>query len=252
MPPPTISGNSFPEINMPTINDVKGLDGHVTIDNDHYGDIRCKTLTVTRRGHLRGNAVCDILECGGKISGIVICRLPLINENGTILGALYHSDKPRNQGFVAPTIDFREPPAAVWAIVMPDMLAPVEPNAAPSDEAIDFAFSSFADLDLTVSLEAAPQVAVPVPVELYEAPVVGKSPVAELVASTDNIDEPALQAEAFGTLVLELGPKAPKLNSQPLAVARSNASRELSPQPMSTGRRVKLPGFNFGSQNTNA
>jgi hypothetical protein len=237
---------------MPTINDVKGLDGHVTIDKDHYGDIRCKTLTVARRGHLRGNVVCDVLECGGKIDGIVICRMPKINENGYILGALYHVDAPWNKGFVAPTIDFREPPAAVWAIVMPDMLSASETSPAPSDAAIDFAFSSFADIDLTLPIESAAPLAATVPIELYEAPVVGKSPVAELVASTDNSDEPAVQAEALGALVLELGPKAPKLNNQPLMVARPNASRELSPQPMSTGRRVKLPGFNFGSQNTNA
>ncbi len=232
---------------MPTIKDVKGLDGHVTIDKDHYGDIRCEKLTVLRRGHIRGNVVCDVLENGGHIDGIVICRLPKINENGYIFGALYHTDSPQNKGFVAPTIDFREPPSAVWAVVMPDMLIASNDRGTTSDGDVDFSFNSFAEADLKLPEAGSAGPVTVVPAELFEAPVVGKSPVAEVAASTDNIPEPAVQAEALGALVLELGPKAPKLNSQPLPAAKPSAQRDISPQLMSTGRRVKLPGFNFAN-----
>jgi hypothetical protein len=224
---------------MPTIQDVKGLEGHVTIDGDHTGDIICHTLTVTRRGKIRGNVICDTLENGGHITGIVICHLAKINTAGYVLGALYYQ-KQLNQGFVAPTCDFREPPVTVWAIVKPEVL-----------NGLGYSFEAFEKIDL---LAPAQQVAL-VPTELFEAPVVGRIPnnaVAEVVSSADTITMPEELEEPAGALILEAGPKAPKLTSQPIPAVKSTAQRDPSPQLQSTGRKVTLPGFKFGSQNTNA
>jgi hypothetical protein len=131
------------------------LDGEVVVRDHFVGDIRCKKLTITRTGTVKGNIVCKHLQLGGYVEGIAVCHLLEANSQGRLHGSLYYAVK-KDEALVSGLVDYREPPAAVWSVVMRDNVksSVIEPDTSFDEN------TTFADLvltdepDLNVDVEA--------------------------------------------------------------------------------------------------
>lgn len=107
---------------MTTVLDIEHqLDGEIIVRDQHVGDIRCKKLTITRSGSVKGNILCKHLQIGGYVEGIVVCHVLEGNTQGTLHGSLYYVTK-KDEAKVAGIVDYREPPFSVWAVVMPEVI----------------------------------------------------------------------------------------------------------------------------------
>lgn len=223
---------------MKTIHDVEGLVGNVTIEGEHYGDVRCHTLTVAYRAILHGNVICDTLQNGGRINGIVVSRDARQNEKGYLNGTLYY-EVQQNKG-KANGSSCLPPPPTVWALLMPEVETEEYSPISFDDAAIDLAFASVVESELSPAVDAFVE-EVPEDVQVsstLEATVADELTVVESTAKTAVVES---------VLVLETGPKAPKL-SQPQTPAFSNpfTVREPAPSVVQTARqKVTLPGRFF-------
>lgn len=129
---PILKGIIFGEILMTTVLDVQDqLVGEVVVSDQHVGDIRCKKLTITRSGSVKGNILCKHLQIGGYVEGIAVCHILEGNTQGTLHGSLYYVTK-KDEAKVAGIVDYREPPLSVWAVVMPETVD--VPKLFPADE----------------------------------------------------------------------------------------------------------------------
>lgn len=128
---------------MPTVLDIEHmLDGEIIVRDQHVGDIRCKKLTITRTGSVKGNILCKHLQVGGYVEGIAVCHILEGNNQGTLHGSLYYTTK-KDEAKVAGIVDYREPPGSVWAVVMPERndnstLLPVDKHEATIEELSEF------------------------------------------------------------------------------------------------------------------
>jgi hypothetical protein len=127
-----IKGIILGEILMTTVLGIEHqLDGEITVRDEHVGDIRCKKLTITRSGSVKGNILCKHLQIGGYVEGIAVCHALEGNTQGTLHGSLYYVTK-KDEAKVAGIVDYREPPASVWAVVMPETVE--IPSLSATDE----------------------------------------------------------------------------------------------------------------------
>jgi hypothetical protein len=127
-----LKGIILGEILMTTVLDIQHqLTGEVVVSEQHVGDIRCKKLTITRSGSVKGNILCKHLQIGGYVEGIAVCHALEGNTQGTLHGSLYYVTK-KDEAKVAGIVDYREPPLSVWAVVMPETID--VPVLLPADE----------------------------------------------------------------------------------------------------------------------
>lgn len=134
------------------------LDGEIVVRDHFVGDIRCKKLTITRTGSVKGNIVCKHLQLGGYVEGIAVCHLLEANSQGRLHGSLYYVVK-KDEAMVSGLVDYREPPAAVWSVVMRESAKASSADViAPEAEAASFADVVLSDgPDLDVDVEALAQ-----------------------------------------------------------------------------------------------
>ncbi|TLX17002.1 polymer-forming cytoskeletal protein [Rhizobium sp. MHM7A] len=204
---------------MTTVLDIEHqLDGEIIVRDQHVGDIRCKKLTITRSGSVKGNILCKHLQIGGYVEGIAVCHVLEGNTQGTLHGSLYYVTK-KDEAKVAGIVDYREPPVSVWAVVMP--------------EAIDVPALSSAD-EFDVATEEAFADAVE---EFVQE--IASEPVVDTLVSTDAVvvaDSIAAEETATGD---EVGFAAPVPSSHPVEV--SGTSSKFFPTPVEVVEALQKP-----------
>lgn len=88
----------------------------VVIDGKFSGNIKCRKLVVARTGHVVGNVMCDHLQLGGHIDGIVVCRQAEGNDQGYLHGSLYYQVPPKGVR-ISGIADYNDPPASVLSLI---------------------------------------------------------------------------------------------------------------------------------------
>jgi hypothetical protein len=220
---------------MTTVLEIENhLDGEIVISGQHIGDICCKKLTITRSGSVKGNILCKHLQIGGFVEGIAVCHALEGNTQGTLHGSLYYVTK-KDEAKVAGIVDYREPPASVWAVVMPETVV-----------ADEFSLISETDVD------AIPE-ALAIAADEFEKNFSG----AELMAPTENEDRSTHEDGLSSTEIADAEEQIVFARSQPVEVIGTSSKFFPTPieavkalqnhtvqQPggawVSTGRKVPL------------
>lgn len=223
---------------MTTVLDIEHqLDGEIIVRDQHVGDIRCKKLTITRSGSVKGNILCKHLQIGGYVEGIAVCHFLEGNTQGILHGSLYYVTK-KDEAKVAGIVDYREPPVSVWAVVMPETIyVPVLSSVGEFDVATEEAFADAVE-EFVQETASEPVVDVPVSTAAVE---VADSIAAEETITGDEIGFVA--APAPSSHPVEVSGTSSKFFPTPVEVVEAlQKPVETAPAVawVSTGRKVPL------------